>query len=150
MILRRTVMPRKKLSKNQIKEARKQVREVRENQLFELESNDQAAYEEKLKNIKEKKDKLGFTRDERKEISEKQIEINKPKVKVSWNFKEGELVYLANGEVGIIVQNNAKDIELQHNFYDMKKSLNRYDGQVYVVTSSGNNWYYPKTLKPVR
>ena len=54
MILRRTVMPRKKLSKNQIKEARKQVREVRENQLFELESNDQAAYEEKLKNIKEK------------------------------------------------------------------------------------------------
>ena len=32
----------------------------------------------------------------------------------------------------------------------MKKSLNRYDGQVYVVTSSGNNWYYPKTLKPVR
>ena len=87
-------MPRKKLSKNQIKEARKQVREIRENQLLELESNDQAAYEEKLKNLKEKKDKLGFTRDERKEISEKQIEINKPKVKVSWNFKEGELVSL--------------------------------------------------------
>jgi hypothetical protein len=140
-----------KLSRSQIKEARKQAKETRERELAELTGLDKEAFEEKQKKLKAKKDKLGFTREERTAIAEKQLEINKPKARVSWNYSEGELVYLPNGEVGIIVQNNAKDLELSNNHYDMKKTLsNMYIGQVYVVTSSGNNWYYPKTLKPVR
>ena len=94
---------------------------------------------------------MGFTRDERKKIAEKKLEINKPKSKVSWNFTEGELVYLPDGEVGIIVKNAAKDIEVSHHttLANINSSIS-YKGQVYVVTSSGNNWYYPKNLKPVR
>lgn len=140
-----------KLSRSQIKEARKQAKETRERELAEMTGLDKEVFEEKQKKLKVKKDKLGFTREERTAIAEKQLEINKPKARVSWNYSEGELVYLPNGEVGIIVQNNAKDLELSNNHYDMKKTLsNMYIGQVYVVTSSGNNWYYPKTLKPVR
>jgi len=140
-----------KLSRSQIKEARRQAKEAREKELSELESIDKEAFEAKQKKLKEKKDKLGFTREERSTIVERQAEIDKPKPKVSWNFTEGDLVYLPNGEVGIIVQNNAKDLELVNNHYDMKASLSRsYVGQVFVVTSSGNNWYYPKTLKAVR
>ena len=35
---------------------------------------------------------------------------------------------------------------------DMKKAMkgSKYYGQVYVVTSSGNNWYYPKQLRLIR
>ena len=48
-----------------------------------------------------------------------------------------------NVNIGILV----KLIDYSH---DMKRNLGQYVGQVYVVTSSGNNWYYPKKLKPVR
>ena len=125
-----------KLSRSQIKEARAQAKEKRQ---LELES------------FKEKKDKLGFTNKDRSEISDKKAEINKPKPKVSWNYSEGELVYLKNGDIGIIVNNDAVNVELINHAHDMKKNLsNSYVGKVYVVTSSGNDWHYPKMLKPVR
>jgi hypothetical protein len=144
-------MGKSRLSKSQIKAAKKQAKEKREKELLALENTDKKAFEEKQKQMKVKKDKMGFTKEDRLAISEKKIEINNPKPKVTWNFKEGDLVYLPNGEVGIIVQNNAKDLELVNNHYNMKESLSRsYLGQVFVVTSSGNNWYYPKTLKSVR
>ena len=144
-------MGKSRLSKSQIKAAKKQAKEKREKALLSLENTDKKAFEEKQRQMKAKKDKLGFTKEDRTAIAEKKIEINNPKPKVTWNFKEGDLVYLPNGEVGIIVQNNAKDLELVNNHYDMKESLSRsYIGQVFVVTSSGNNWYYPKTLKSVR
>jgi len=140
-----------KLSRSQIKKAREQAKEKRQLELEALKDKNPDMYEEKVIESKEKKDKLGFTRKDRSEIYDRKKEINKPKPKVSWNYLEGELVYLPNGEIGIIVNNNAVNIELNQNHaHDMKKNLDSYSGQVYVVTSSGNNWYYPKTLKPVR
>ena len=93
---------------------------------------------------------MGFTQEERMKIAEKKVEINKPMAKVTWNFNEGELVYLPNGDVGMIVKNNARDLESSYNYHNPKATLSHYNGKVYVVTSSGNNWYYPKSLKPVR
>ena len=61
-------------------------------------------------------------------------------------------MHLPSGEIGMIVENNAVDLEIRYSSYDAKKTLsnNRYEGQVFVVTSSGNNWYYPKQLKIVK
>ena len=63
------------------------------------------------------------------------------------------MVYIPSGEVGLIVRNEAQDVEIKYHDYDMKKVINssgKYAGQVYVVTSAGNNWYYPRQLKIVR
>ena len=139
-----------KLSKDQIKKVRALAKEKRQLKLEELKESDPEAYEEKTSKSKEKKDKLGFTPQDREEIYGKKLEINKPKPKITWNYSEGELVYLRNGEVGIIVCNDAKDIEINKSSHDMKRNLEIYTGKVYVVTSSGNDWYYPKTLKPIR
>ena len=140
-----------KLSRSQIKEARSQAKEKRQLELESLKETNPAEYEEISNQVKEKKDKLGFTNKDRSEISDKKAEINKPKPKVSWNYSEGELVYLKNGDIGIIVNNDAVNVELINHAHDMKKNLsNSYVGKVYVVTSSGNDWHYPKMLKPVR
>ena len=140
-----------KLTREQIKEARKQAKLAREKELETLAQEDQKAFEEKKKQLQTKRDRLGFTREERNQIAEKKLEIDAPKPKITWQFEEGELVYLPDGSVGIIVENNARDLELSSFDIDMKKNINqRYIGQVYVVTSSGNNWYYPKTLKPFK
>tara|TARA_R110001592_G_scaffold267067_2_gene533018 strand:+ start:628 stop:1053 length:426 start_codon:yes stop_codon:yes gene_type:complete len=139
-----------KLSRLQIKEARAQAKQKRQEELEELREVNPEEYEKKTNKTKEKKDKLGFTRQDRYDMHDKKLEINKPKPKVTWNYSEGELVYLPGGEIGIIVNNNAVNIELSRHEHDMKKNLAKYAGKVYVVTSSGNNWHYPKTLKPVR
>jgi len=139
-----------KLSRSQIKEARAQAKEKRSQELEALKDTDPEEFEKQNNQVKEKKDKLGFTKKDRSEISDRIIEADKPKPSVSWNYNEGELVYLPNGEVGIITNNNAVDIKLIDYSHDMKRNLGQYVGQVYVVTSSGNNWYYPKKLKPVR
>ena len=137
------------LSRKQLVAARKQAREARQKEVDSLREENEEAYEEKQKKLKDKKDKMGFTQEERKEIALKKTEINKPKATVTWNYKEGELVYLPNGEIGIIVKNNAKNLEIDYSYVNPNASLSRYDGKIFVVTSSGNNWYYPKTLKPV-
>ena len=144
-------MARHRLSREQLREARKQAKKSREAELEALANEDKDAYEEKVQKASEKRDKRGFTHEQRKQIAEKKLEINAPKPKLTWHYREGDLVYLPDGNVGLIVENNAREMELTHYDIDMKKNINqRYLGQVYVVTSSGNNWYYPKTLKPVK
>ena len=139
-----------KLSRSQIKEARAQIRQKRNDELEQLKETNPDEYDDACNKSKEKKDKLGFTREDRSNISDRKTEINKPKPKVSWNYSEGELVYLPGGDIGIIVGNEAVDIELSRHDHDMKKNLDQRAGKVYVVTSSGNDWHYPKKLKPVR
>ena len=114
-----------KLSRKQLVAARQQAREARQKELDSLREENEEAYEEKQKKLKDKKDKMGFTREERKEIALKKTEINKPKATVTWNYKEGELVYLPNGDVGIIVKNNARDMEINQHYVDNKKAINR-------------------------
>lgn len=142
----------KKFNKKQLKDLRSQVRATREKILLESEDSS-VELEEKINNLKNKKDKLGFTNDDRANINKKINSLEKKGPKVTWNFDVGSLVYIPGGEVGIIVKNEAQDVEIKNYDYDMKnimKSSGRYAGQVYVVTSGGNNWYYPRQLKVVR
>lgn len=147
-------MPRKnnRFSRRQLKDLKSQVKSAREKAILE-ETVDEQNSVEQLEKLNTKKDKLGFSYEDRQKISEKISKLEKSGPKLTWNFDVGSLVYIPNGEVGIIVRNEAQDVEVKHYDYDMKKvvkNAGRYAGQVYVVTSAGNNWYYPRQLKIVR
>lgn len=141
----------KKLSKKQIRDLKNQVKDSREKIIQESDMSLEEKDEHVQKNAA-KKDKLGFTREDRSSISDKMKSLTKQSPKMTWNYEPGLLVRLPDGDIGLIVKNEATDLELRYNEYDMKKVMrhNRYAGQVYVVTSKGNNWYYPSQLKIVR
>jgi len=144
-----------KLSRQQIQEARKQLKEVREQAQEALAAEDPKLAElkeEEARNAK-KKDKRGFTRQDRNDIRLKKdiLEITPPKI--SWNYEIGDLVYLPDKvSIGIIVKNNAVKIAVKRSSHDLKQTMknHKYAGQVYVVTSSGNQWFYPNLLKKVK
>ena len=142
----------KKFSRKQMKDLKRQVKSKREQIIHETTTSPEEVAE-KINNLNTRKDKLGFSNEDRREISERITNLEKKVPTLSWNYDVGSLVYLPNGDVGIIVKNNAKQVEVAHHDYDMKKIMTgggRYAGQVYVVTSEGNNWYYPRQLKIVR
>lgn len=142
-----------KLTRKQIIAARRQAKETRNNLIEELSETDPELAQEKREALEKRKDKLGFTREDREQLTEKKSSINKESPKVSWNFNEGDLVYIPGDNIGIIVKNNARNVEL-NNYHSMNNSSERHAvkhaGRVYVVTASGNNWFYPKQLKAVR
>ena len=142
-----------KLSRKQIIAARRQAKETRSNLIDELSESDPELAQEKRQDLEKKKDKMGFTREDREQITEKKSSIDKKSPKVSWNFNEGDLVYIPGNCIGIIVKNNARDVELS-NYHSLQNPAERnavkHAGRVYVVTASGNNWFYPKQLKAVR
>ena len=135
-----------KLTRSQINQARKQARIAREKAEEALSENEEEAQDNPEK---EKKDKMGLTRSQREQISEIKGSLDKDVQKISWRYTPGDLVHLPTGEIGMIVENNAVDLEVKNTSQDVKNTLrdNRYSGQVFVITSSGNNWYYPKQLK---
>ena len=141
-----------KLSREQLKEARRQAKEVREKAMLELEAADPTAAEEKKANKSVKKDKRGFSQEERSAIRELKGNLPTEQPKLTWNYSEGDLVYLPDSSIGIIAKNNAVDVVVGYVSHDMKQTMkqNKYTGKVYVVTSAGNNWYYPRQLKKVK
>ena len=142
-----------KLSRKQIRDARTQARIARE-KLLEEENSEKinADSQEEENRVHEKKDSLGLTPSQRSEIKKSNIDSKRNKTKVTWQFTPGDLVHIPGGEVGMIVENNAVEMDVANTTHDKKKTLkaNKYSGQVYVVTSSGNNWYYPRQLKIIR
>ena len=141
-----------KLTRKQLLEVRRQAKQTRETLLEDIrDTNPELAEEQEKKNI-QRKDKLGFTREDRQNIAQRKSTLEKSNPKITWNFEVGDLVHLPCGSIGLIVENNAVDLEAVYYEHDMKKTLanNRYAGQVFVVTAIGNNWYYPKQLKIVR
>ena len=132
-----------KLSKKQLKEARKQAKEAREKA-----SQEDVNAENKKE---EKRDAIGLTSDERTEIRKTIAGLEIASPKISWNYENGDLVYLPDSTIGMIVQNEAKDIAVNFFETDMKKTIkmNKYAGKVFVVTTSGNQWYHPNQLKKV-
>ena len=142
----------KNLSRRQLKNLKNQVKANREKAIQEMLEEDPEKAQEKLEDLRKRKDKIGLTRDDRQNLAEKLTEINKKTTTISWNYDVGQLVRLPNGDVGLIVRNEAKEMKLNNYEYDMKKAMkgSKYYGQVYVVTSSGNNWYYPKQLRLIR
>ena len=141
-----------KLTRKQIADARKQAKQAREKAIEEIGEDNPELAEKQRQDLNSKKDKLGFTKEARSNIEKRISEIDKSVPKITWNFEEGDLVKLPCGSIGIIVENNAIDVTVSNYEHDMKKTLTRnsYAGKIYVVTSSGNNWYYPKQLKTVR
>ena len=74
----------------------------------------------------------------------------KPLPKITWNYDVGDLVYLPDGiSVGMISKNNAIDVEISNHSVDMKDTMkkNKYAGKIFVITSAGNDWYYPNQLR---
>ena len=134
-----------KLSRSQIRSVRNQVKLAREKALQESAdcSNDE------IKKPAQKRDSKGLSSDDRKAIRDVKGNLEKSLPKITWNYDVGDLVYLPNSSIGIIVKNNAVDMSVGYFETDMKKTMkrNKYHGQVYVVTSSGNQWYYPNQLK---
>ena len=133
-----------KLSKKQLREVRRQAKEAREK------AQQEEGCESEVEEVK--KDYMGLSREDRESIREIKSGLDKPGPKISWNYENGELVYLPDSSIGMIVQTNAKDLPVSYFETDMKKTLsrNKYEGKVFVVTTSGNHWYYPKQLRKVR
>ena len=96
-----------------------------------------------------KKDLLGLSNEERKQIRSSNIDNDSQTVKVSWNIAVGDLVYLPDNTVGMVVKENAKNIKSAKHSHDNKRNLSKWDGLVFVITSSGNDWFYPSKLKKV-
>jgi len=134
-----------KLSSKQLREVRRQAKEAREKAI-------QESGEPAPETSKDKKDKKGFTREDRQTIRDIKSNLEKSAPKISWNYENGELVYLPDNTIGMIVQTNAKDLPASYFEADMKKTMknNKYTGKIFVVTTSGNQWYYPNQLKKVR
>mgnify|MGYP003131245943 CR=1 FL=1 len=135
-----------KLSRSQIKEARSQAKKAREKaQQEQLQSDDH------IEQTEAKRDYKGLTSDQRKEIRDIKSKSEQSGPKITWNYENGDLVYLPDMSIGMIVQNEAKDLPANYFETDMKKTIkmNKYNGKVFVVTTSGNQWYYPNQLKKV-
>ena len=141
----------KKLSRKQIKDLKQQVKTSREKVILESDLS-QEEIDQKIQSSTIKKDEKGLSREDRREITKKIQSLDKKNPTMTWNYEPGSLVKLPDGEIGLIVKNSAKDVEVKNHTYDMKKTIkqNRYSGKVFVVTSNGNNWYYPSQLKVVR
>tara|TARA_R110001599_G_scaffold308463_1_gene515266 strand:+ start:446 stop:877 length:432 start_codon:yes stop_codon:yes gene_type:complete len=140
-----------KLTKKQIKEARKQALEAREKAeqelLSELTDEEKSKRIESEENKKVKKDRLGLTYEDRKKI--KDLDVNRQTAKVTWNINVGDLVYLPDESIGLVVKENSTNIQVNKRSHDNKKNLSKYAGRVFVITSSGNDWFYPSSLKHV-
>ena len=134
-----------KLSKSQIRSVRKQVKEARDKALQDDENSS------KSQNKELKKDAKGLTCEDRSAIRDLKSGLDKNTPRISWNYDVGDLVYLPNSSIGIIVKNNAVELPIGYFETDMIKTMkrNKYNGKVYVVTSSGNRWYHPNQLKKV-
>lgn len=141
----------KKLSRKQLRDLKSQVRNSREQTLLESDMPQEEIDEHVQKNSA-KKDKMGFTKEDRSSIAGKIKGLEKKSPTMTWNYDPGSLVRLPDGDIGLIVKNEATDLVVYPKDYDMKKVMkhNRYAGQVFVVTSKGNNWFYPAQLKVVR
>lgn len=142
-----------KLTRKQIREVRKQAKIARDkeeeikNKLIDADlDSDEKEEKERIKKQR-KSDKLGFSYEERDKVRNQTIE-NKT-VKVSWNIEVGDLVYLPDSTIGMVVKENTKNIKASKHSHDNKQNLLKRNGKVFVITSSGNNWFYPSKLKKV-
>ena len=144
----------KNFSRKQIRDLKNQVKVSRQKAIDDLAEENPELAEEKQKLLAERKDQMGFSREARQDIVEKIENLDKKSPTLTWNFNIGDLVELPTGNIGLIVRNDAQNIEMKsyEYDYDMNNTIkkNKYKGQVYVVTSDGNNWFYPRQLKVVR
>ena len=139
------------LTRNQLKEIRQKFKDKKSEDLAkELEAN--GPHDEESESLKKenKKDKLGLTREERKSI---RTQKTKETVSVTWNVSVGDLVYLPDANVGLVVREDTTSKVSVRNLQKgkVKNALksSSVSERVYVITSSGNKWYRPNSLKLV-
>ena len=138
-----------KLSKEQLKSVRQARAQAK-----------QEALERKMKEDPEyvppaggKKDSRGFTRDQRRELREN-VNQKEKSIEVRYNINMSDLVELPDGTIGMVVK-DAESVNL--NKYQLYKadtknavSATKYANKVYVLTSSGNNWYLASHLRKIK
>ena len=144
-----------KLTRSQLKAVRSQLKDARAQE--EEEENvlaDTVVTEKQLREIKKNLDREPpppkFT-------SEAKTEIRKRKAAegatVTWNIEVGDLVYLPDQTVGMVVKGPKSSTVTKNDMHQVKSknsllyksTLNK----VYVVSSKGNSWHRPSSLKPV-
>lgn len=136
-----------KLTRSQLKEIRQKFKDKKAKELEEsCDANDADENLEKER----KKDKLGLTIEERHTI---RTQKTNETVSVTWNVSVGDLVYLPDASVGLVVREDTSSKvsvrKLQHGKVKNALKSSRISERVYVITSSGNKWYRPNSLKLV-
>ena len=128
---------------NEIKKQRQQA--LKEEQEKALEQGDVTHDEIHAQN--QKKDKLGLTSKQRKILRDS---IEHETVSVKWNISVGDLVYLPDDTIGMVVKEHSEHQIPKAKAATRKKSIKNINvGRVYVVSFTGNNWFRPGDLKRI-
>ena len=143
-----------KLTRSQLKEVRSKLKDARAHEEEENTLSDTVVTENQLKEIKKNLDRdpppPKFTREARTEIRKRKASEG---ATVTWNIDVGDLVYLPDQTVGLVVKgpksstvskNDIQQVKSKNSLL-YKSTLNK----VYVVSSKGNSWHRPSSLKPV-
>ena len=125
-----------KLTKEQLKDVRKKFKEERASENPDAEES------------------YTVTKEDRRTIRhQKSAET----ISVRWNMKVGDLVYLPDSSVGLIVKvenfsGNKDSLDVSGLYKGSEKSAiveAKHKARYYVVTPSGKTWYNPSRLKKI-
>jgi len=142
-----------KFSRQQLKEVRAKLKDHREKENECSDSDSTGSIDEEKTTLKQIKNQISrevpkFTHEHKRQIRNR----NQERVKVTWNIKLGDLVYLPDNTVGLVVKDVEESTVSMNKFNNAKSKnsiLRTNYGKVYVVSSKGNSWYQPSSLKPV-
>ena len=137
-----------KLSRTQLNEIKKARAAAREAEKANLTAKDPDYVPEP----EEKKDRRGFTAEQRAEIRRQTYEADH-NVNVRYNINMSDLVELPDGSIGMVVK-DAEEVHLKKNQLkkaDTKNAImaSKYYNKVYVLTSNGNDWHLASHLRKI-
>ena len=137
-----------KLSRDQLNEIKKARAAAKEAENAKL----TAADPEHLPEAQQKRDRRGFTAEERAELRKQTYEADH-NVNVRYNINMSDLVELPDGSIGMVVR-DAEAVHLKKNQLrkaDTKNAVkaSKYYNKVYVLTSNGNDWHLASRLRKI-
>jgi len=135
--------------------SKKQLREIKDARAAarEREQEKRAAEDPNyVPDPEQKKDRRGFTAEERAEIRRQTYEADH-NVNVRYNINMSDLVELPDGSIGMVVK-DAEPVHLKKNQLrkaDTKNAVmaSKYYNKVYVLTSNGNDWHLASRLRKI-
>ena len=137
-----------KLSRKQLNDIKKARSAAKEAAKAKLAANNP----ECLPEVEEKRDRRGFTAEERADIRRQTYEAEH-NVNVRYNINMSDLVELPDGSIGMVVR-DAEAVHLKKNQLrkaDTKNAImaSKYYNKVYVLTSNGNDWHLASRLRKI-
>ena len=137
-----------KLSRKQLNEIKKARAAAKEVEKAKLAAKDPEYVPEE----EQKRDKRGFTAEQRADIRKQTYEAEH-NINVRYNINMTDLVELPDGSIGMVVK-DAKSVRLYKNQLrkaDTKNAVaaSKYHNKVYVLTSNGNDWHLASRLRKI-